>query len=365
MHVDRICRFLLPVLVLATAAVPDAARGAIAPVDSRDRPATVPLQEVERYRLSGKRAAVYNLVGTAWVVSGSEEDLVVEVARSGTDADRLQVRTGPVGGRTALRVVYPGDRIRSGGLFSGRTSLRVREDGTFDRGGGRRVRIGSGSGLDARADLTVRVPAGRRVELHLAVGTVEAADVEGSLLVDTHAADVTAEDVRGTLEVDVGSGSVRVRGVEGDVLLDTGSGRVETTDVKGERLGVDTGSGSVTGRGIRVRDLHVDTGSGRVRLSDVVAGRAWVDTGSGSVRMELVAESDAVLVDTGSGSVELTFPDGVGAEMEVKTGSGGIAVDLPVSDVRRGRGHFRGRVRDGGTRVRVETGSGSVRIRGT
>lgn len=365
MHVNPVLRFLLPVLLLAAAAaVPYAATPRVDPVDSRDRTAEAPPQEVERYRLAGERAAVYNLVGTVRVVSGSEEDVVVEVARGGTDADRLQVRTGPVDGREALRVVYPGARIRSGGLFSGRTSLRVREDGTFGRGGGRRVRIGGTSGLDARADLTVRVPAGRRVELHLAVGTAEATGVEGSLLVDTHAADVTAEDVRGTLEVDVGSGSVRVRGVEGDVLVDTGSGRVETTDVQGERLGVDTGSGSVSGRRIRVRDLHVDTGSGRVRLSDVAAGRAWVDTGSGSVRMELTAESDALLVDTGSGGVELTFPDGMGAELELKTGSGGIDVDLPVTDARRGRGYFRGRVGDGGARVRVETGSGSVRVRG-
>lgn len=362
MHVSPALRFLLPVLFLAAAPVPYAATADA--VDARDRAAAAPPQEIERYRLAGDRAAVYNLVGTVRVVSGSEEDVVVEVARRGTDAGRLQVRTGPADGREALRVVYPGDRIRSGGLSSGRTSLRVREDGTFGRGGGRRVRIGGTSGLDARADLTVQVPAGRRVELHLAVGTAEATGVEGSLLVNTGSADVTAEGIRGTLEVDVGSGSVRVRDVEGDVLVDTGSGRVETTDVKGQRLGVDTGSGSVTGRRIRVRDLHVDTGSGRVRLSDVAAGRGWVDTGSGSVRMELTAETDALLVDTGSGSVELTVPDGMGAELELKTGSGGIDVDLPVDGARRGRGYFRGRVGDGGARVRVETGSGSVRVRG-
>ena len=67
----------------------------------------------------------------------------------------------------------------------------------------------SGSGLDARADLMVRVPRGHRVAVYLAVGSVAVANVEGELTIDTHEAEVTANGAKGGLSIDVGSGTVR------------------------------------------------------------------------------------------------------------------------------------------------------------
>ncbi|HSR42327.1 MAG TPA: DUF4097 family beta strand repeat-containing protein [Longimicrobiales bacterium] len=330
-------------------------------------PASAAAQEAETYRLSGQELAVYNLAGAVEVVRGSGDQAVVEVRRGGSDAARLSVEVGPVDGREALRVLYPSERVvYAAGQGRSRTRVRVRDDGTFSdgRGGGDRVEVSTfGSGLEAHADLLVRVPEGRDLSVYLAVGETRAEGVSGRLRIDTGSGRVTTRSTSGSLEVDTGSGSVEVRGARGDVEVDTGSGSVEVTDVTGTRLGVDTGSGSVRGDAIEVERLDVDTGSGRIDLGRVRAREILLDTGSGSVSLELESDVDDLEVDTGSGSVDLWVPAELGARLEVDTGSGGIEIDVPVRIRTARRDHLEGVLGDGRGEIRIDTGSGSVEIR--
>ncbi|NNM33107.1 MAG: hypothetical protein HKO53_08575, partial [Gemmatimonadetes bacterium] len=66
-----------------------------------------PVLGQDRMVLSGDRVAVYNLAGKVDVVRGTGSDVVVEVTRGGSDADRLEIEVGEVRGREALRVIYP------------------------------------------------------------------------------------------------------------------------------------------------------------------------------------------------------------------------------------------------------------------
>jgi hypothetical protein len=223
-------------------------------------PAALGAQQPERYTLDGGPAAVYNLVGALRLEPG-EGPVTVEVTRAGGDAARLQVAHDELAGRPTLRVVYPGNRIRSGRPEGhGSTQLRVREDGTFgDQGDsehgrrhhdggdeGRRVTITDGSdGLDARADLVIRVPRGGEVAAYLAVGAVTIANVDGELRVDSHSAPVTASGTRGSLSVDVGAGDVRITQAQGEVDVDTGSGDVNVSGFRGTTLSIETGSGGI------------------------------------------------------------------------------------------------------------------------
>ncbi len=330
-------------------------------------PQELAAQQAERYVLRGNDVAVYNLVGEMRVEAGTGSEVIVEVERAGRDAQRLAVQTGRMNGAETLRVVYPGSQIVYPRIGRGsRSTLRARDDGTFGgRAGGRQVTIaGSGSGLEAYADLRVHVPAGQRLAVHQGVGKVWVANVNGELRVRGSSASVETEGTRGFLLVDVGSGGVRVSRAEGDVDLDTGSGSVQLEGVRGSKLRVDTGSGSVTGANLDVADLNVDVGSGRVRLSGVRAGTVLLDTGSGSVDLALTAPARSVRIDTGSGGVNLTVPENIGAELVIDTGSGRISVDLPVRVTQSGRSRFRGRLGDGSGSIRIDTGSGGVRVRG-
>lgn len=319
----------------------------------------------ETHRVGGSAVSVYNLAGTARVVRGSGSDVVVRLTRGGGDGARLAVETGEIDGRQTLRVVYPDDRIVYSGMGRrSRNTVRVRADGTFGSGsGGDRVEIvGSGRGLEAWADLVVEVPAGRDFALHVAVGEAEVRGVDGTIEIHTGSGSIEASDVSGSLRLDTGSGSASATGVRGDLTVDTGSGSVNVRNVTGGTVNLDTGSGTVRGGEIEARTLRVDTGSGSIELDEVSSADIVLDTGSGSVDLYLLSDVDRLDVDTGSGSVTIRAPENLGAEVTIETGSGGIDLDfaLQVRSVRRD--HVTGTLGDGRGRIRIDTGSGGIRL---
>lgn len=319
----------------------------------------------ERVTLAGSRVAIHNLAGRVRVESGTGGVVIVEVTRGGRDASRLRVEQGPMGDRTALRVMYPGDRIGYPGA-RGNTELRVRDDGTFGgpaRGRqGRSVRIATEGEVEAWADLRVLVPAGLDVEVYLAVGEIAARGVSADLRLDTHAGGITADALRGRVTLDTGSGDVHASGIEGELLVDTGSGDVVVGNARVGTLSIDTGSGSVRLEGFQADALSVDTGSGGVHaVGD--AGQVSVDTGSGGVSLDLGTRLRDVLVDTGSGAVALTVPAGYGASVTLETASGDMDVNLPLQVTRHGRDGLVGTLGDGQGRLEVDTGSGRITLR--
>ena len=325
-------------------------------------------QDGTAYKLDARSVAIYNLAGSARIVRGSGSEVVVRVNTAGANAGELEISTGEIGGRETLRVIYPSDHVvyDPPGRGSFNTNVRVRADGTFSDGGrrsGDRVEISSrGSGFEAYADLEIEVPRGREVALYLAVGEVEAEGVEADLRIDTGSGRVSAVSIVGELTVDTGSGSVTVRDVRGDLYVDTGSGSVTVEDVEGLEVSIDTGSGGVEGASIVADVLSVDTGSGGITLDQVTASEVMLDTASGSVRVEILSDVDDLVVDTGSGSVTVALPESAGAEVEIETGNGGIDLDFPLQVRRAARDHVVGTLGDGRGSIRIDTGSGSVRL---
>jgi hypothetical protein len=332
--------------------------------------ATGQLEAQEQHRLQGSEVAVYNLAGQVEIVAGSGSEVVVEVRRGGSDASRIQLETMNVRGAEALVLRYPDDRVVYPEMGrSSNTQIRVRDDGTFFGGGDRprgdQVRIsGSGRGMEAWADLRISVPRGQRFALYLAVGESEMSGVDGNILIDTGSGPVRVTDGQGQVNVDTGSGRVWVDGFRGDVTVDTGSGSVELSQVEGQEVEVDTGSGSVSGSGVTAESFRVDTGSGGVEFGAVSAPDIYVDTGSGRVRLELRSDVDRLVVDTGSGGVVLRVPSSLGAEVEIDTGSGGIDMEAAVEVRTVRRNYLRGVMGDGRGTIRIDTGSGGVRITG-
>lgn len=328
--------------------------------------------QTERRTITGDRVAIYDLAGHLRVDGGSGSAVVVEVTRGGRDASKLELRTGAIGGRETLRVVFPADRIVYPELGRGsNSSLSVNDDGTFGDGNegrgffrrGGRVEIrGSGSGLEAWADLHVMVPRGKALDLHLGAGDVHIANVDGDLRVDVSAAPVTSEHTRGRLDFDTGSGAVSVTDAEGEVNLDTGSGGVTLQNVRGPSLRLDTGSGSVRGDVIDVQELVADVGSGGISLHHTKAPRMNLDTGSGGTDVELLSGVEELVVDGGSGGVTIRVPATLSADVDIDTGSGGIETDFPVKVTRWERTHLSGTIGDGHGRIRIDSGSGRVRL---
>jgi lia operon protein LiaG len=325
----------------------------------------------EQRSIRGAQVAIYNLVGKLKAIPGTGDAVVVEIARGGADASKLKIESGSLRGRETLRIVYPSDRIVYPEMrYRSRTSVNVRPDGTFSDGGDwnewrdrDRVEIrGSGDGLEAYADLTVRVPKGQKIELFLAVGRLEIQNVEGDLMVDVASADVDISGTKGPLSLDTGSGRVTVKDATGNLSLDSGSGGLMVDRVKGGTLHIDSGSGGVEGNDIEVAELNADVGSGGLRLYKVKSPVVTAETGSGGITIEILSDIQRLSVETGSGGATVRVPATLSAEIDAETGSGGFSTDFEVTTRRVGRNHISGRIGDGKGRISIEAGSGSVRL---
>lgn len=382
----RIVRFLPPrSLAVASLAAGALLAGGIAA--ARPAPPAAPdagrvvharAQAAERYELSGSSVRISDLAGHVSLVSGSGDHVVVLVHRGGPDADQLRVQADQ--GAGTLRIDVPGDRVVYPELgHDSRTTVHVGTGGLF--GHGRRVTVaGSGSGPEAWADLTIQVPRGRRAEVELGAGRMEAKDVPGdldlhtgsgdvsadattgSLAVHTGSGDVEATSTKGHLEIHSGSGDVTVDDAAGAAELATGSGDIDIRGRVGGSLEARTGSGDVTAEAVDGDRLFARTGSGDIRLGPVQATDVELHTGSGSVRARMARAPKTLRVDTGSGEVDLALPRDVSADLDIETGSGGIRVDMPVQLLSSGRSHFRGKLGGGGPDFVIRTGSGGVHL---
>ena len=325
----------------------------------------VPLdaQETERHLLTGDRITIWNLAGATTIEATTGNDVVVEVTRAGDDRRDLRVRAE--GGE--LAVLYPDRtivyRTTRGGTYS--TRLYVDRQGRFnDESGAFPVRIrSSGPGLDAHANLRILVPKGRRVEVNIAAGTIEATNTEGDFALRTRFSPIQVTTHKGPLTAQTGSGSLRVSRVDGDAILSTGSGSIDMQDMRGTSLRASTGSGRLEGREVTTERFVGSTGSGSIRLEATTASNVRTNTGSGSVRLDLRNTPKELSARAGSGSIEISLPANTNVEVDVSTGSGGISSDFPVTMESFRRRELRGKIGTGADGyLRVSTGSGSVRL---
>ena len=338
---------------------------------------------------------IVNLIGEVRVTrqEGAKFDVVVHVQGKDASREKIQVRLDqeilnvqfPLAQDT--HYVYPKLGPGSRSTFSWNPDGRVEDFGVKDLlgiGEHRRITVsGSGGAPEMWADIEVRVPAKADLEVVNGAGNVNAQGVEGKLSLRVHSGPVTADQIVGDLNVDTGSGSVHVSAVKGRVNADTGSGRVTVENVDGD-LDVDTGSGSVVIAGAHGDKVHADTGSGSVHLSDIACDALKVDTGSGGIDLQGAAigsgyfdtgsgsvqlvidqlHGGPIHVDTGSGSVSLDLPNDPSATVSASTGSGGIHVDLDnVSWVKNERDDKTFTIGKGESRISLETGSGSIRVK--
>ncbi len=327
----------------------------------------------DRRTLSGASVAIYNIVGHVEVVAGSGRDVVVEINRGGRDASRLSIDVGELRGRNTLRVMYPSDEIVYPELGRGsNSSFDMDRDGTWgDRDGGRwssrgrRVRVrGSGSGLEAWTDLRVLVPAGKQLDMHLGVGQLTATNVDGELRLESGSGRINARGIKGNTIIATGSGGIDARDLSGDdVRMSTGSGGITADGLTARRCKLETGSGGVTTSGAKCDELTIESGSGTVRGDDITAENVSVETGSGGVTFALRSSPRRVKIETGSGGVTLALPAKLDAQLDIETGSGGIDSDFAVQVNRMERNRLRGTVGNGSGTIRIETGSGGVRLR--
>ena len=161
------------------------------------------------------------------------------------------------------------------------------------------------------------------------------------------------------LDAGSGSGNVVDDSVGENAKLNTGSGDIHATGLRGN-FTVNTGSGNIYAEQISAGDVKAETGSGNIEVKDV-KGSLRAETGSGNIKAGGAPTSPWHL-QTGSGGVELWVGDSP-LTLDAESGSGSIHSDHEMlTQGSTDRHHVTGKLNGGGPTVRVETGSGDIRI---
>jgi hypothetical protein len=161
------------------------------------------------------------------------------------------------------------------------------------------------------------------------------------------------------LEAGSGSGNITVEGVGENAKLSTGSGNVRATGLHGG-FSASTGSGDIYAEQTGSGDVKASTGSGNMELRNLHGGLR-AGTGSGDIKVGGAPTTDWKLW-TGSGDIEY-WPGSTGITLDASTGSGDIHSDKEMTTQGTlNHHHVVGKLNGGGPTVRIETGSGDIRI---
>jgi hypothetical protein len=162
-----------------------------------------------------------------------------------------------------------------------------------------------------------------------------------------------------TLNAATGSGNVTDTGVGQDAKLTTGSGNISATGMEGG-FKIQTGSGNIAIEGTGQGDAKAETGSGNIDLKGVL-GALQAQTGSGGIKAE-GKPSSAWKLQTGSGTIELATGNAP-MNLDASTGSGHIAAEhAAAAQNPEDHHHLKSQLNGGGPEVKVETGSGDIRV---
>ena len=278
-----------------------------------------------------------------------------------TGSGSIQVRAG-----SSDKVEIHG-RIRATNWFGGSSAeerVRKLEANPPIQQNGNDIRLGHVEDAELRRNISISyevvVPADTRLRSRTGSGGQTVEGIKGPVDLQTGSGDLNFSNIGNTVRAESGSGGIEASHVNGSVRAKSGSGSIRATEVAGGFDG-ETGSGDITLTQTAAGSVRAETGSGSIDLRGV-RGSLQGTSGSGSIH----AEGDpkgAWNLHTGSGSVRVHFPSDASFDLYAHTGSGGVTVNQPITvQGSLGRKEVRGKVRNGGVPVEIETGSGSIDI---
>ncbi|HJQ21938.1 MAG TPA: DUF4097 family beta strand repeat-containing protein [Gemmatimonadaceae bacterium] len=204
-------------------------------------------------------------------------------------------------------------------------------------------------GGDTRFELMV--PVGVRISARATNGDISITGTKGGVEARTQSGDLTVEDVADMIDLGSLSGDIQARGLVGNIDISAVSGDVTVHDAKG--------------------DVEATSVSGDIDLRSVVARYVRAKSTSGDVTYDGTIDSTGRYeLGSHSGSVEITIPQGAGAQMSVSTYTGTIESDFPITLQPGDHGlgpskRFTFQIGKGDARVTAESFSGDITIRST
>ena len=199
---------------------------------------------------------------------------------------------------------------------------------------------------------------------------LDAKDVTGRVTVETGFRDVTLTRIKGEASVKNSHGDVSASQVGGALFVESGFGDVDAVDVGGA-VEITVEHGNVTANRIP-RGAKIKAPGGDIKLTEF-GGPVELNSERGSLTLEPAAPVLApISATTQYGEVELLVPDGSRFDLDARSESGDVHVDLRnyvgnedadrSGDADKKRRHATGKLAGGGRVVTLLASHGDVRV---
>ncbi len=228
------------------------------------------------------------------------------------------------------------------------------------------IRIGKVDDPELRRNVSISyeitVPEDTQLKSQTGSGNQAVEGIKGPARVTSGSGTLKISGIGDELRAETGSGELEIQSVRGNAVLKSGSGSIRAEDIGGS-ITAETGSGNLHLSQSAPGPVRVNTGSGSAQITHV-RGSLRADTGSGGISAEGEPTGEWVL-HAGSGDLTVRVPSSAGFDLNAHSGSGQISTsdEHPVTVAGTvSRHELHGKVKGGGVRMDLETGSGNIRI---
>jgi DUF4097 and DUF4098 domain-containing protein YvlB len=204
----------------------------------------------------------------------------------------------------------------------------------------RKINIESSSGHISVNGITAEI-----VNIMASSGSINAGNVEGSVLAKTSSGRIKIDQITGFLTANTSSGSVNSELVSGNVNVRTRSGKINLGNIGG--------------------NVSAETSSGHIEIG--IANRNIIaETTSGGIRCSVGKNTENISLTSSSGGITLNIPRNISSNFLSRTSSGRLSTPFPeklfspVSDRKSVQGIIEG---DNPVKnIEIKTNSGSIRV---
>lgn len=224
------------------------------------------------------------------------------------------------------------------------------ETGYFDASfSNSRVRIQARSRRSkmGHQQIEISVPIGTEVHTSTVSGNIAVRGSAGMVQVNTVSGDIEVRDVADGADLHTVSGDMRAEGLRGRIRASTVSGDMELDNVNG--------------------DLRAKSVSGELNVRGTLSNLEFESVSGGFTFRGDVRPDGSYSASTHSGDVRVTLPGNLSANLDVKTFSGDLRTEFPLTLQpgervgRRGR-EMRTSINGGGPRISLSTFSGDITL---
>ena len=219
------------------------------------------------------------------------------------------------------------------------------------------------NGDDYEVQWNVRIPARYNVDVHTSGGSIELADIGGTVDADTSGGSITTGRLGGNAKLNTSGGSIRIGGATGTVDAHTSGGSIDIGETTGHVDARSSGGSIKIGRSGGT--VIAKTSGGGIRIEGA-SGAVDADTSGGSIYASLTRQPAAdSSLRTSGGNVTIVLSAGIGADLDAKSSGGSVSSDVPITvQGTMDADELRGKINGGGPKLVVRASGGGVRVRG-